>query len=109
MSADDVTPAQLEAAFELERMLHPDRAGVMSLLRDASAGLAQAIKAINALESLRQFDLPDDVRGGILHMLPLWHSAAAHQLPRMIESIRLRIAALDAKEATARAIEGGEA
>jgi hypothetical protein len=86
----------------------PDRYTVLLLLRDASCGLRQCLKAMRKLEALPELDMPDDVRAGLLVNFPTWQISSEH-LPRMMERIRLRIAAIEAKEATARAIEGGEA
>ena len=86
----------------------PDRMTALRLLRDVPTGLNLLLKSLRDLEALPDQDLPDDVRAGILHMLPDWQSGAEHSL-RVMEWIRTRIAGVAAQEATRRAIEGGGA
>lgn len=108
MSAHDLTPEQADAISEMEKMLHPDRCGSLKLILEASAGLAQASRAMHTLVRRKQFDLPADIRLALLRDLPLWQGLA-DRLPRMFETIRVRVARLDARDATVRAIEGGQA
>lgn len=85
-----------------------DRIAALRLLRDVPTGLKLVLASLRDLEALPDHDLSDDVRAGILHMLPEWQSGAEQTL-RLIEWIRTRIAGVAAQEATRRAIEGGEA